>query len=168
MQIIFDGPFIMTRNLSNDCIECEHMVTGKRLIVHKNRTKPASAPQQIWREAGKIDAHLPQPITAKHSEPTNENELEYPFEETDAEGAAGKSYGYGLGRLPPQEGIVRCQPEFKGRDRPSEMETADNLEFNGWRHPTAQNSQGDVTQGYYGPMTRARKRREMKFPSTAG
>ena len=81
MQIIFDGPFIMVRNLKFDCIECEHMVTGKRIVVHKNRTKPASAPQQIWREAGKVDEHLPQPIASQDERSsTNGERLEYPFE----------------------------------------------------------------------------------------
>ena len=177
MQIIFDGPFIMTRNLSHDCIECEHMVTGKRMVVHKNRTKPATAPQQIWREAGKVDANLPQPITEKEPGASNEN-FSYPFEEPsgDSEAPAAKSYGYGLGPAQPQTGgvvhsggVVRCQPDFKGQGRPgSAKESADNLEFNGRRHPPAQNSTHDVTASYYGPMTRARKREMLKSAPSAG
>ena len=61
MQVLYDGPYYLARNLSNDCVECEHMITGKRIVVHKNRTKPATAPQQVWREAGKVDLNLPQP-----------------------------------------------------------------------------------------------------------
>ena len=65
MQVLYDGPYYLARNLSNDCVECEHMITGKRIVVHKNRTKPATAPQQVWREAGKVDLNLPQPHFVK-------------------------------------------------------------------------------------------------------
>ena len=92
MQRIFDGPYIVTKNLSYDTIQAEHMVSGKRIIAHKNRTKPASAPQQFWREAGKADLHLPQPQPSNiyGAHPANERPA------TAINEGAMKSYGYGV------------------------------------------------------------------------
>ena len=79
----------------------------------------------------------------------------YPFEEPsgDSEAAAEKSYGYGLGPetggAKHSNGVIRYQPDFKGQGWPgSAKRPADNLEFNGRRHPTAQNSTHDVTTSY--------------------
>ena len=113
-------------------------------------------------------------ITEQGPAPSNEM-FSYPFEEPsgDSEAAAEKSYGYGLGPetggAKHSNGVVGCQPDFKGQGRPgSAKDSADNLEFYGGRHPTAQNSNHDVTKSYYGPMTRARKREMLKSATSAG
>ena len=38
-QRIYDGPYIVCRNLTFDVVECEHMISGKRIRIHKNNTK---------------------------------------------------------------------------------------------------------------------------------
>ena len=162
MQNIFDGPFLVTKNLSFDTIEAEHMVTGKKIVAHKNRTKPASAPQQIYREAGKVDLNLPssnEQREAYGSHPANENGGGLVNE------GAIKSYGY-------SSGVDSDVPA--GAEKPDDyVSDASDLENSPTPHTDSQEDapqrirrppppylvtspRGEQTKSYFGPMTRAR------------
>ena len=152
-QPIFDGPFLVTKNLSYDAIQAEHMVTGKRIVAHKNRTKPGSANQQVWQEAGKVDLNIPPPL------PTS------PF------GAVHPA----LVPSGAEEGVIKCYGSA-GEENDSEAEV-DGHEQNAnsaykFAIPNAVSSQAPNgrsaasdnagTRGYFGPMTRARQRERLK------
>ena len=160
-QSVFEGPYVVTRNLSFDTIEAEHMISGKKLVAHKNRTKPGTAPQQIYREAGKVDFNLPEPPAQQQSDaygihPANEND------EASNEGGAEKSYGYG--QSVGVEGVDEPgADENEADDYVTDLENSQTAQHFAQRTEKPQRMVTSPKKEYYGPMTRARFKRSTEW-----